>query len=379
MIDRRRFCGGLLLGGLCGALPGVALAQPAYRVTDLAGRQVELPGVPKRIILLEARDILSMALLHPDPAQLVVGWAAVDRLDSPALRARFEGGRSITEVGKQTPDSISVEGIISLAPDLLVASDYMLPAGGARAAFLELMQGAGIQVILSDVSSNEASAQATPPLVNSARHLQLWGEIFQRGERASAYAAFVEQHVAVIRQRLENLTPVTTYLEVQSTLDDCCWAAGTQVWGQLLSLAGGQSLPAVQAPWFQRLQLEYLLSTPFAVYIASGGGWESGGRPAIGPGIDPARGRQGLQALLGRTGFAGLSSVREQRVHGIWTGLISMPLLNLLFVEVVAKWLHPSVFEDLDPAETLRTINNRFLLVPLEGPLWVSLEDAADD
>ncbi|SDI87863.1 iron complex transport system substrate-binding protein [Pseudomonas flavescens] len=379
MIDRRQFCSGLLLGGLCGFLPAGVMGQSTYRITDLAGRQVELLGVPKRIVLLEARDILSMALFHPDPAQLLVGWAAIDRLDSPDLIARFDGRRTITEVGKQTPASISTEGIISIAPDLLVASDYMLPAGDARTAFFELMRSAGIPVLLSDVSSNDAGAHTTPPLVNSSRHLQLWGEIFRQGERSLAYSAFVEQRVAVIAQRLENQAPVTTYLEVQSTLDDCCWAAGTQVWGQLLSLAGGQPLPAVQAPWFQRLQLEYLLSTPFAVYIASGGGWESGGRPAIGPGIEPARGREGLQGLLGRTGFAGLPSSRERRVHGIWTGLISMPLLNLLFIEVVAKWLHPAPFDDLDPAETLRTINRRFLLVPLDGPLWVSLEDAVND
>lgn len=56
-------------------------------------------------------------------------------------------------------------------------------------------------------------------------------------------------------------------------------------------------MPDVTAPWFQKLQLEYLLSTPNDVYIASGGGWDAGGRPAIGPGLDSAKGREGLRRL----------------------------------------------------------------------------------
>ena len=85
-MDRRRFCAGLALAGLGGALP--ALASQPRTLTDMAGRTLRLPAAPRRIVLREARDILTMALLHPDPASLVVGWAAADRIDSEALQAR---------------------------------------------------------------------------------------------------------------------------------------------------------------------------------------------------------------------------------------------------------------------------------------------------
>ncbi|SFU23432.1 hypothetical protein SAMN05518861_1722, partial [Mesorhizobium sp. YR577] len=66
--------------------------------------------------------------------------------------------------------------------------------------------------------------------------------------------------------------------------------------------------------------------------------------------------------------------VRSKRVHGIWTGLIAVPPLNILFIELAAKWLHPERCEDIDPSATLAEINERFLGTPIEGPLWASLE-----
>ncbi|KYB45705.1 hypothetical protein AB664_35265 [Brucella anthropi] len=82
-----------------------------------------------------------------------------------------------------------------------------------------------------------------------------------------------------------------------------------------------------------------------------------------------------MKRLIQRTGFGQLSSVRSGRVHGIWTGLISVPPLNILFIELVAKWLHPDLCADINPDATLSEINRRFFKTPFGGPLWVSLQD----
>ncbi len=373
-IDRRTFCGALFLGGLISSSP--ILAAALRTVTDMAGRKVKLSGVPKRIVLLEAKDIVSMALVHPEPVSLVLGWAAVDRIDSRVLQRSFENDRRIEVVGKQTPDTISIEGLISLSPDLVVATSFMAPLLGDD-LLVERLERAGIPVIFSDLSSNTTTDKTatTDTIVDMRRQLTMWGEILEAGERASAFLSFFDEHLDSVSRRLKGAPPVTTYLEVQSTLDDCCWAAGTKIWGELLEIAGGKTLPSVTAPWFQKLQLEYLLSTPNDVYIASGGGWDAGGRPAIGPGLDLAKGREGLRRLTERIGFNQIPSVRNGRVHGIWTGLISMSPLNIVFIELVAKWLHPEQCADLDAAATLAEINRQFLSIPIDGPLWVSLQE----
>jgi iron complex transport system substrate-binding protein len=372
MIDRRQFCSGLMLGALAAGF--VVRADPLRSLNDMAGRTVRLATTPRRIILLEARDMLTMALLHDDPASLVVGWAAVDRLDSTHVQTQWTRHGHVAVVGKQGPDTVSLEGIIALAPDLVVVSAYMA-SPLAKDGIVEHLERLGIAVVFTDVASNSADPASPGPIENLHRHLRLWGDILGARDRAEAFLAFVDGHLNDVNRRLAGAPAVTTYLEVQSTLDDCCWAAGKQVWGELLALAGGQTLPGVSAPWFQKIQLEYLITTPQEVYIASGGEWSSGGRPAIAPGIDPAKGREGLRRLLDRAGFANLPSVRNQRVHGIWTGLITMMPLNLLFIEVAAKWLHPERFFDVDPAGTLAQINSRFLSEPLIGPLWVSLQE----
>lgn len=95
----------------------------------MAGREVRLPALPKRIVLLEAHDLLTMSLLHRDPASLVVGWAAVDRLDSGELQTILLNGHSVSTVGTLSPDTLSLEGLIALSPDLIVTTAFMTPQG----------------------------------------------------------------------------------------------------------------------------------------------------------------------------------------------------------------------------------------------------------
>jgi iron complex transport system substrate-binding protein len=364
----------MLAAAAAPVLPSVA-AGPLH-VADMTGRRVTLAAPPRRIVLLEAHDILTMALLHPDPAALLVGWAAVDRFDSDTLLDSLSGGREIKVVGLQTPDTVSIEGLVSLSPDLVVTSSWMAPEGEDD-PLVQKLESFGIPIIFSDVSSNAyPGASGRHGVIEQFRdHMRMWGEVLGASDTADAYKSFVGSRLARIADRLSGVSPAVTYLEVQSSTSSCCWAAGDKIWGELLTLAGGRTLPGVTAPWFQQLSLEYLLSVPHDAYIATGGSWEAGDRPAIGPGLDPVEGRKGLDRMIARTGFSELTSVTKGRVYGIWTGLITMPPLNILFVERVAKWLHPDRCADIDPAATLTEINDRFSTRPIEGPLWVSLKD----
>jgi iron complex transport system substrate-binding protein len=372
LIDRRAFFGAAIGACIYGR---AATAAPApISVVDMAGRTVTLPARPKRIVLLEARDLLTMSLLHPDPASLVVGWAAVDRIDSDALQKRLANRHELAVVAKQTPDTISLEGLISLAPDLVVSNMFMTP-GGDGDPLVQQLGKFGVPVVFSDASSNSASiTTATNPTVELPKSMRLWGQLLGQEDKAERFIAVFDRQLADVDLRLKNVTPVTTYLEVQSTLDDCCWAAGNRIWGELLARAGGKPLAGVNAPWFQKLSLEAVLSTRHDVYIATGGGWQSAGRPAIGPGIDAELGQDGLKRIIAsRPGFDQLPSVRDHRAHGIWSGLISNPPLNIVFIALAAKWLHPDRFADFDPTTVLDAINKDFAAFPIDGPLWVSV------
>ncbi|MCY1666707.1 ABC transporter substrate-binding protein [Rhizobium sp. SL86] len=374
MTTRRQFCASVAATGLMAGIAPAALTGKPLTIIDMAGREVRLPGRPKRIVLLEGHDLLTMSLLHPDPASLIIGWAAVDRIDSASLQTGLLKGHKVPVVGKLTPDTLSLEALIGLMPDLVVTTAFMTPQADMD-SLVDRLIAADIPVIYSDASSNAAGAEPTSDPVSTLKaSMRMWGQLLDASEKAEAYIAFFQQALSDIGRRLAGAKPVTIYLEVQSTLDDCCWAAGRKIWGELLSLAGGQPLPGVTAPWFEKLSPEYLIATPHDVYIATGGGWASGGRPSIGPGIDPNLSRASLQRLVdGRPSFAHLPSVRNGRVHGIWTGLITNLPLNILFVAQAARWLHPDRSADLDPAALLETINRDFAAVRIEAPLWASI------
>ncbi|WBV41574.1 ABC transporter substrate-binding protein [Pseudoroseomonas cervicalis] len=361
------------------AAPFLAAAAPpgGLRVTDMLGRDVLLPRQPRRIILLDARDIVAMALLHPDPASLVAGWAGPELLDSDLLRRSYgapPGGGSIPVVGGVSPESRSPEAILALAPDLVVATAQAEP-DLAGSQLLRQLAAAGIPAVFSSADANrpDATGAAEDPAGSLVRLMALWGTLLGREAEAEAFTAFVRQRLGTVSARLASVAPCPTYLEVQSTYDECCWAAGGRIWGALLALAGGRVPAAAGGRWFAKLSPEQLIAEAPEAYIATGGAYAPGLRPAIGPGLDPQAARAGLRRLAARPGLALLPAIRDGRVHGIWSGLVAIRPLNLLFVEAAARWLHPALFHDLDPGETLRLINTRFLARPLPGPLWVSL------
>ena len=73
-----------------------------------------------------------------------------------------------------------------------------------------------------------------------------------------------------------------------------------------------------------------------------------------------------------RTGLGGLPVVQAGRVHGLSHQLLNSPL-DIVTVEVLARWIHPELFASLTPEQTLAEMNRTFLAVPVDGPLWLDL------
>lgn len=363
-----------MLGGALSCLPLLRAGAAGVAVTDMAGRPVPLKARPERIVLLDARDAVSMALLDPKPMARVVGWAGRDGLDSDAVLAALKAvaGRDVPVIGSMAPGSISAEAIIALKPDLIVTTRQVEGANGDVSSQFAAF---GIPVLFSDTSSNagRSGSDDLPAL------LRMWGRLLGQEARAEALLAFIEARFAQVAACLDHQPPRKVYLELQSTYEDCCWAAGRAVWGALLTRAGGRSLDAVTAPWFQKLHVEQLVVEQPDLYIAVGGAFARGTRPAIAPGLPAAEARAGLRTLVARPGMDLLTAVKGHRVAGVWTGLVAIRPLNLLFVERVATWLHPQACRALDPSQTLRALNERFLAIPIAMPVWADLMAPANE
>ncbi len=110
--------------------------------------------------------------------------------------------------------------------------------------------------------------------------------------------------------------------------------------------------------------------------IVTGSNWElyvpGGAWVGVGSGADKAKARAKLAALMKRPAYTGVKAVKDKQVHAIWHQFYNSPY-QFVAIQQMAKWLHPELFKDLDPDQTMKTLYERFLPVPYKPGYWVSL------
>lgn len=341
-----------------------ASAEQVPQLVDVLGRAVPLARRPNHIVLLDASDLYAVSALIPDASERVVGWASAARLDLGAEAWRLDA--DFTEVGGISPDTVSIEAILALEPDLVVSSAYMLPPQGS--VLQQQLEASGIPVAWSSGYDH-----AFGPEKKLQRAMAFWGALFDQQTRAAALARFGAQRFTRLASAPKPRPLPRVYMEIMTTYDTCCWAAGESFWGDLFSLVGGD-LIAGSTGWGAQISEEALLSLNPEVYVATGGNFSATLQPPIAPGRDLTLGQSGLRKAADRRALRHTDAVRNGRVHGIWSGLISSPVLVPILAEIMAQWLHPEQFSDVDPTQTLAELNSYFA-EPLPGPMWASLGD----
>lgn len=341
-------------------------------LTDIVGRQVTLPAPARRIVLAEGRQIIALALISPDPVSLLAGWSADLRRRDPStyglVRAKFPRADDIPLVGEGSDESFSVEKTLALGPDLVVLSGRL--GAGRPAEMVRQFEAAGVPVVFVDFFSH--------PFQNTLPSLKILGQALGREDAAQAYADFYTGHMKRIADRLAQpgLARPKVLMEAHAGgSGDCCNSPGRGSIGDFITFAGGANIAAdVISGTHGRLSLEYVLQQDPSVYVATGGPHLKGtGGLVLGPGFSPEEARASLVAILTRPGIAELQAVKAGHVHGLFHNLVNLPL-NVLVAEALAKWIHPDLFQDLDPNATLAEINARFLAVPFTGTYWVDLK-----
>ena len=367
----------LLLGLAC--LAGTASAAPIH-VTDVLGRQVTLPGPAHRVVLAQARHFQVLSLLTPDPAALLAGWSDELRTsfapDYQAALKRFPGLADVPVVGRHTPDSFSVERTLALRPDLVVmTATFAGLAPGQTASESPLigrLESAGVPVIVIDFFLR--------PMENTVPSLRALGQAIGQPAQTEAFIAYYQQHMHTVAGRLADLPadqrpPVFVHAHAGST--DCCNSPGTGTFNDMITYAGGHNIGAdVLKSATGKLNFEFINAKAPRVYVATGTGSRKGTGLAIGAGTDEADARASLARLIDDNHLNALPAVISGNSHGIWHAFNDSPL-HMVFIEALAHWIHPDRFADVDPAATLREINQRFMAVPLEGTYLVDLKPGA--
>jgi iron complex transport system substrate-binding protein len=358
----------LLIAGLalaCSLAP--AKAEP-IQIKDIMGREVTLDASARRIVLGAGRHLSVMALIHRDPASLVVGWRDDFRRDTASLAAwaeKFPRVADIPVIGGVAGDGLAVETIVGLSPDLVILSLYDAEAP-ATARSIDMLTQLGIPVLVLDFFSH--------PLENSLPSLKMLGHAIGAEERADAFAAFYSSHLERVRSRLASgpLDRPGVFMHVHAGGMPCCSTPGHGVFNEMIELAGGRNLALDHVPGlYGDVSLEQLIVDDPQIYIATGGAHLAArGGLVLGPGIDFETARKSFDRLLGSVGIAELTAVREGRAYALWHMFNDSPV-HIVMIEQLARIFHPDRFGDLDPQETIEVINRDFLAVPMSGVYWL--------
>lgn len=365
------------IAGVCATLLIVYAAlspvpSQASEIVDLRGRTVEVPDKIDTLTIDDGRYLIALSLLGPRPVDWLTAWPRdINRL-GPATydryRKAFPALQTLPTVASSA-ENFDMESVLAAAPDVAVVS---LGRGPSDTQIAQL-KAAGIPVVFIDFF--------TDPFANQARSLRILGRLTGTEARAEAYIDFREQHLASISRRVESLDPAkapSVFVEAHAGItSDCCYSAGQGGIGDYIDFVGGHNIAAdVLDRAAGKLNLEYVIARDPQVYIATGGpDLQKTGGLVLGGGYAVQMARASLKGVAARPGIAQLTAVKTSNVHGLAHQLLNSPL-DIVAIEAFARWIHPELFKDVDPGQTLATINRRFLAVPYTGTGWVDLTES---
>lgn len=355
-------------------LPLVVAAQPqsparTVTVTDIRGRSVTVPSPATRLLIDDGRYLIALSLIHPDPVSVLAAWPRDINRIGEATYARFKEKFPRIDT---LPTVASSAGNFSLEPALAAKPDVAVFSlnQGPNDEQIRQFAAAGIPVVFIDFF--------THPFENLEPSLKILGRLTGREARADAFNDFRKAHLQKIQSVLAARKPRVpiVFFEAHAGISaECCNAPGKGNIGDYITLVGGHNIGADVLPGATgRLNVEYIVSRNPEVYVATGGPHlEKPGGLVLGPGYTPERARASLAKMSQRTGLALLPAVKSGRVHGVAHQLLNSPL-DILAIETLARWIHPDLFGDIDPAKTMAEINTQFLAVPIEGTNWIDLK-----
>lgn len=347
-------------------------------VTDVTGRSVAVEAPVERVILGEGRQIYFVAALDREaPFSRVVGWRDdLQKADPESYQAYLSLYPEIAKLptfGGMKDGTFDVEQAVSLDPDVILMNVDAKTAT-EEAGFIDTLAKVGIPLVYVDFREQ--------PMVNTEPSMRLIGKLFGKEEIAEDFIAFRKKNIAAVTDVLEREAPERPLVFMERAggySDDCCMSFGNENFGKMVEIAGGTNMAKDIIPGtFGTVNPEQIIAANPDQVIITGGNWEGyvpgGDWVGVGYGADVDAARQKLEGLTKRPAFTGIKAVETGKVHAIWHQFYNNPY-QFVAIQEIAKWLHPELFEDLDPDATFRELHERFLPIAYKPGYFVSLSD----
>ncbi len=306
---------GLLIGACGPATPAPAPTSPPtpppavepatfpLAVTDDLGREVTLPARPERIVSL-----------LPSNTEILFAVGAGDQVVGVTSYCNYPPEATTREqVGGITNKSLSVETIIALEPDLILAS-------GSQDETIPVLEETGLKVIVLE-----------PKTIDDIyTNIELVGRVTGHPDQATVLANELRGRATAVKEKVAAVPPPERPAVFYEVWDEPLMTAGPDTFiGQLIELAGGENIFAdVNEDWPQ-ISPELIVERNPEVIL----GPEAHGSALM------------AEQIATRPGWANIAAVQNERIYLLDGDMVSRPGPRLIDVlEEIARDLYPDLF-----------------------------------
>ena len=337
-------------------------------VTDLKGRTVTLPAnIEHVVVTFNLEEYL--AVTGEAGVDKLVGWSHKywkGRRDDAynAYTKALPTLESIPDVGYN--GDISIEAIISLQPDVVLASATGANYNALEPAF-DLLHQAGIEVVFFNFHKQTIETHQ--------QSIQLIGKVMGQEERAAELARLYEEQMNLVYDRLKDLADEdrpSVYMEFSRGPSVIGNSWSEQMWGAQIRECGGVNIAAGQEGASVDVPAEQVLAANPDFIIMSGClQSDDTDNVVMGYGADRELAREHLEAYKSRDVWSSLNAVKNNNMGAIYHDL-SRHIFDFAGAQFLAKTLHPDLFADIDPEANLAKFFSDYMPVELDG-VWTLL------
>jgi len=294
--------------------------------------------------------------LTPYSAEAIRALGAKDRIvgvdeEITSKTTFFPDLSEKTSVG--TRSSPNIERILELRPDIIITY-----AGTSTDTLEDKLVGTEIVVVRLHFTRME--------LLRG--EMDILGYLLGERKNALEYLIWYDQYVDEVNNRVSGLTgdekPDVFLFASDMTTNSAINAAGKgDGMDELCGLAGGNNILAdepgstVETEWVlqqnEECGIEVMLGRKYAWQ-----GYEIDD-PGLGGYTTYASIDEDYDKIVGLPGFSEITAVKNNRVHLISRDITATPAIPIGLI-YIAKWLHPTLFEDLDPKAIHQEYVDRF-------------------
>lgn len=272
-------------------------------VTDDLDREVTLPAVPERIVSLLPSN--TEILFAVGAGEQVVGVTSYCNFPLEATTRE--------EIGGITNKSISIEAIIALEPNLVLAA-------GSQDEVIPVLEETGLKVIaLNPTTLNDIYA-----------NVELVGRLTGHADQAAALADDMRRRAEAVKNKVATVPAAERPVVFYEVWDEPLMTAGPNTFiGQLIELAGGKNIFADISEDWPQVSPEVIVDRNPEVIL----GPEAHGSALV------------AEQIATRPGWANIAAVQNNRIYLLDGDMVSRPGPRLIDVlEKIARDLYPELF-----------------------------------